>query len=79
MAFGKFQSISQKKINWNPNLVCRNGLFLTKGGKNKGFKGILAEDHAYRLKSKIELLKTAIEKMILVKIDSNRNRKMFNF
>ena len=48
-------------------------------GIDKGFKGNLAEDHAYRLKSKIELLKTEIEKMILVKIGSNRNRKMFNF
>ena len=30
------------------------------------------------LKSKIELLKTEIEKVILLKIDSNRNRKSFN-
>ena len=31
------------------------------------------------LKSKIELLKIEIEKVILVRIDSNRNRKIFNF
>ena len=48
-------------------------------GINNGVKGDLVEDHAYRLKSKIELLKTKIEKMILVKISSNRNQKMFNF
>ena len=48
-------------------------------GINKGVKGDLAEDHADGLKSKIKLLKTEIEKMILVKIDLNRNRKMFNF
>ena len=46
---------------------------------DKGVKSNLAEDHAYWLKSKIELLKTEIEKMNLVKIGSNRNRKMFNF
>ena len=48
-------------------------------GIDKGVKGNLAKDHAYRLKSKIEVLKTEIEKMILDKIGSNRNRKMFNF
>ena len=48
-------------------------------GIDKGVKGNLAEDHAYTLKSKIEFLKIEIEKKILVKIDSNRNRKMFNF
>ena len=48
-------------------------------GVDKGVKGNLAEDHAYRLKSKIELLKTEIEKIISVKIDLNRNRKFFHF
>ena len=46
---------------------------------NKGVKGNLTEDHAYRLKSKIELLKTEIEKMILDKIGLNQNQKVFNF